>query len=249
MHGVIVTRAPEKAMLRHGEDYSTARRIALYICASASSSSASAPAHRRPHRHQTRPRGECRTLHLILLRPAGAIVRTRVRRGKFRCQQCAYGKFLRIPENKSSSATNFKKTPRIRKIFTQRPLDELISRAKPKISFLESGKPQEDLGVKSGASVGRIFGETDKAVDAFRVDDRSAGNSILRRRNDVRTRSNVSSRTHAPSHLSNDTSAGNSPTKFLQGLLNWIIAHVHWPKGTLRKTSRDAHTIKCKSGI
>src|SRR5207237_8487901 len=43
--------------------------------------------------------------------------------------------------------------------------------------------------------------------------------------------------------------AGNSPTKFLESMLDRIIAHVHRAEDTLRKIARDAHTIKCKSGI
>ncbi len=43
--------------------------------------------------------------------------------------------------------------------------------------------------------------------------------------------------------------AGNSPTQFLQSVLDWIIADVYRPNEMLREITRDAHAIERESRI
>ena len=43
--------------------------------------------------------------------------------------------------------------------------------------------------------------------------------------------------------------AGNSPTEFLQSVLDWIIADVHRPSEILREITRYAHAIESESCV
>jgi len=62
-------------------------------------------------------------------------------------------------KDETSSATNLEETFGVWKIMVERPLNQLIPRAKPEISFLDPSESREIFGFESGVSVGRFLRE------------------------------------------------------------------------------------------
>src|SRR6266550_1224034 len=167
MHRILVTRAPEKMMLGHGDKQSAARLSCIehlyqYILILNNVFQDIECSH--DVKFALKWNASC--IHLIQLH----IWQTCFGNGKavrknFAARQAHSRKLFMNPcKNETSSATNLEETFGVRKIIAERPLNELIPRSRPKICFFNSGKPGEIFGFESRSGVERVLGELTYSV-------------------------------------------------------------------------------------
>src|SRR5690242_14872418 len=65
-------------------------------------------------------------------------------------EPCPGKRFPNASKDEAGAAANLKKTFRIWKIITERPLNQLVARAKPEVCLLYGGKPREIFRFEAG---------------------------------------------------------------------------------------------------